>query len=175
MLYPPSSLDGNQVLQHAFDEATQTLRTNATLSIGSGIAVIIDHTNDSIRLGDGTDFITSTTVGADVGLDVNIINSTPISVILDGVSVGGVVNTTMASANTEYSYVLGTTTKKAKLQLRGTGTLKLAYSPGTSGSAYLTIPAGSSHILDNLDFTSPTTLYFQCTAAGRTLEIETWT
>lgn len=38
--------------------------------------VIISHTDDSIRLGDGTNFLTSTTVGSDVGLDVNIIGGT---------------------------------------------------------------------------------------------------
>jgi hypothetical protein len=33
------------------------------------------HTQDSVRLGDGTSFYTSTTVGPDIGLDVNIINA----------------------------------------------------------------------------------------------------
>lgn len=33
------------------------------------------HTQDSVRLGDGTDLFTSTTVGADIGLDVNLINA----------------------------------------------------------------------------------------------------
>ena len=39
----------------------------------------LDHTsggaNDSVRLGDGTDLITSTLVGSDQGLDVNVINN----------------------------------------------------------------------------------------------------
>lgn len=70
MLYPPSSLDGNQVLQHAFDEATQRLRVDASISISSGIAVAISHLDDSIRLGDGTNFLTSTTIGGDIALDV---------------------------------------------------------------------------------------------------------
>lgn len=42
---------------------------------GTPIEVDLDHTEDSVRLGDGTDFFTSTTVGADVGLDVNLINA----------------------------------------------------------------------------------------------------
>ena len=33
------------------------------------------HTQDSVRLGDGTSFYTSTTVGPDIGLDVNLINA----------------------------------------------------------------------------------------------------
>jgi len=41
----------------------------------ASISVDLDHTEDSVRLGDGTSFFTSTTVGADLGLDVNIINT----------------------------------------------------------------------------------------------------
>lgn len=33
------------------------------------------HTQDSVRLGDGTSYFTSTTIGSDIGLDVNMINS----------------------------------------------------------------------------------------------------
>ena len=38
------------------------------------IDVDLDHTEDSVRLGDGTNFLTSTTNGGDIGLDVNLIN-----------------------------------------------------------------------------------------------------
>lgn len=37
--------------------------------------LIISHTDDSIRIGDGVNLITSTTSGSKIGLDVNIINS----------------------------------------------------------------------------------------------------
>jgi hypothetical protein len=46
---------------------------------------------DSVRLGDGTNYITSTNVGADVGLDVNIISGTNVEVdvdALDGDNIG---------------------------------------------------------------------------------------
>lgn len=42
---------------------------------GASLEVDLDHTEDSVRLGDGTSFYTSTTVGADIGLDVNLINA----------------------------------------------------------------------------------------------------
>lgn len=42
---------------------------------GINVEVDLSHTDDSVRLGDGTNFLTSTTVGADVGLDVNLINA----------------------------------------------------------------------------------------------------
>lgn len=72
---PPSPLDGNQVLQHAFIDATGELRVAATIYAQIGqVEVVIDHTEDSIRLGNGTSFLTSTTVSSDIGLDVYIIN-----------------------------------------------------------------------------------------------------
>lgn len=84
---PPSSLDANQVLQHSFEEASGRLRVDAAISpAGGATEVIIDHADDSIRLGDGTDLVTTTTVAGDVGLDVNIINtSIPVDLHLSGV------------------------------------------------------------------------------------------
>lgn len=83
-LYPPSKLDQHQIIQHAFDEANQRLRTDATLNISSSaIDVIVSHINDSIRLGNGTDFLTSSTVGPKIGLDVNVINNSSV-IITDG-------------------------------------------------------------------------------------------
>lgn len=53
---------------------------NGRLLVQADITVVLDHTNDSVQLGDGTNLLTSTTVGADIGLDVNIINaSVPVS------------------------------------------------------------------------------------------------
>lgn len=40
--------------------------------------MVISHTDDSIRLGDGTSLITATTIGPKVGLDVNVINEVDI-------------------------------------------------------------------------------------------------
>jgi len=42
---------------------------------GINIEVDLSHVDDSVRLGDGTTLTTVTTVGADNGLDVNIINA----------------------------------------------------------------------------------------------------
>jgi hypothetical protein len=39
------------------------------------VDVSLSHTNDSVHLGDGTNLLTSTTVGPDIGLDVNLINA----------------------------------------------------------------------------------------------------
>lgn len=74
-LYPRSTLDPGQIIKDAYDEATQEFRVRAqiTANIAGAQEVIISHTDDSIRLGDGTDLVTTTTVGPDVGLDVNVI------------------------------------------------------------------------------------------------------
>lgn len=69
-------LDGSQVLQHAFEEPIGAIRTTAIATVvGGDLSVDTDHTEDSIRLGDGTSFLSSTTVGPKIGLDVNIINA----------------------------------------------------------------------------------------------------
>jgi hypothetical protein len=100
--YPKSNLDAAQVLQYAMDDATQTLRTTAAFSgtisvdldpttdgvfIGDNVSgnkltvnadgsinanVAVVHTSDSVRLGNGTDFLTSTTVGPAKTLDVTV-------------------------------------------------------------------------------------------------------
>lgn len=50
-----SSLDQNQIIQRAFDESSDALRvkTEATV-VANAMEVIISDTDDSIRLGDGT-------------------------------------------------------------------------------------------------------------------------
>lgn len=78
-LYPVTKLDWQQVIKYAFDEASQRLRTDAVLSSGS-VDVIIDQTTDSIRIGDGTNLVTATVIGPDVGLDVNVLNDLTVDI-----------------------------------------------------------------------------------------------
>lgn len=74
-IYPVTLLDSSQVIQYVYDESTQSLRTTATATIvGGDLTVDTSHLEDSMRLGDGTNFLTSTTVGPKVGLDVSVIN-----------------------------------------------------------------------------------------------------
>lgn len=64
----PSKKDGMQVLKYAFDDATGSLRTNATLT-ADGAEVEISHSDDSIKIGDGTDFLA---INADGSINANI-------------------------------------------------------------------------------------------------------
>jgi len=71
--------DAFQVLRSVFDVNKNCLRVcivdPVTGGPGGDIEVAIVHTEDSVRLGNGTNFLTSTTIGGDIGLDVNIINT----------------------------------------------------------------------------------------------------
>jgi hypothetical protein len=78
-LYPISKLDANQVLKHAYDDASQALRTNATVTVGT-VDVAIDQATDSIRIGDGTTLFTGTASGPKFGLDVNVLNTLDVAV-----------------------------------------------------------------------------------------------
>lgn len=169
----PSPLDGNQVLQHAFIDATGELRVAATLVPGGSSEVIISHVDDSIRLGDGTSLVTTTTIGPDVGLDVNIIGGS-ISVTVNGVSTPAITNISIPAAATEQSHVFPASTIKARVRVRGKGKLQYSYSVGTTGTTYMTLPKGAVLPLDDLDLSGTLTFYFQSDTAGETLEITSW-
>ena len=172
--YRPSDLDANQVLQHAFDETECRLRVDATFNAGGGgIDVNIDHTNDSIRLGDGTNFLTSTTIGPDVALDVNLIND--ITLDKDGIGqTPAIANVAMAVSGSEYSFALPLGTKKITIRSRAKGRLQIAWVAATTGTTYLTVQPGTSYTIDNIDVNAALTLYMQSTKNTDTLEVLYW-
>jgi hypothetical protein len=63
--------DDGTVIGHVGDR----LKVDADITVTDLDIRDLSHTQDSIRLGDGTDLVTTTTVGADIGLDVNILNA----------------------------------------------------------------------------------------------------
>jgi hypothetical protein len=71
--------DYPQVLRSVFEVDDNCLRVKVVSGGGGGgggdLEVLIDHTEDSVRLGDGTKFLTSTNALGKVALDVNVINS----------------------------------------------------------------------------------------------------
>ena len=58
---------------NAINSTGGSLDVNITNSLG--IDVDLDHTEDSVRLGNGTDFFTSTAENGDISLDVHISNT----------------------------------------------------------------------------------------------------
>ena len=105
-------LDAFQVLRSVFDVDMNCLRVcvvdGSTGGGGGGFEVIISHVNDSIRIGDGTNLVTSTTEGGKTGLDVNIVGDTELSRIdgtstHDSVRIGDQNNEVSTTANTDLS------------------------------------------------------------------------
>lgn len=75
------NLDAFQVLRSVYDVNNNCLRVcvvSGSTGDGGGFEVIITHTDDSIRLGDGTKLTTATSLAGKVGLDVNVINEVDI-------------------------------------------------------------------------------------------------
>lgn len=77
--------DFPQVIRSVFEVEDNCLRVKVINSSGSGgeLEVLIDHTEDSIRLGDGTGFFTSTVSGPKRSLDVNV--TSPITITDTGI------------------------------------------------------------------------------------------
>jgi len=60
-----TKLDANQVLKRAFDDANDRIKVEAEVSATIGtVEVVIDHANDSIKIGDGTDLLAVNTNGS---------------------------------------------------------------------------------------------------------------
>jgi len=70
-------LDFNQIFQKVYDEDAESLRvlTTAEVVLPDNITVDIDHTEDSIRLGDGTNLLGSTVNDGLRGLNVYVVGS----------------------------------------------------------------------------------------------------
>ena len=72
---PYTDLDQNHILQRVFDESGDKLRVDANVTIGAG-ELVISQVDDSIRIGDGTNLVTTTSdTHGHVGLDVNLLNA----------------------------------------------------------------------------------------------------
>ena len=84
-------------------------------------------------------------------------------------------NVNMAVANTEYSFKVPSNTKYVLIKTRtGTDLLKFSYEQGTSGTVYMTIPAGSTKTTVGTDNSSMSDviIYFQSPTSD-IVEIET--
>lgn len=85
-----TKLDSNQVLKNVYDEPANRLRTDASVSVVLGtVEVIINHVNDSIKIGDGTDLALVTASG-----ELNVLASAQ-----PGVDIGDVTVNNAAGAS----------------------------------------------------------------------------
>lgn len=160
--------DAFQVLRSVFEVDNNCLRVCVVNGSGGGEAseVIIDHTSDSIRLGDGTSLVTTTTTGSKVGLDVNLVNSPT-------VSTPTITNVSIGSVNTQFSYTLLPSTKRYAIRSRNGGKLNLAFTSGQTGANYWTVRPGTVYAESDIITGGVLTLYFQLNKTG-VVEILEW-
>lgn len=93
-------------------------------------------------------------------------------------SYGAIYNLTLTDADTEYSQQFNSGLRSFTVKARQAGAaVKLALVSGSSGTNYITIPAGSSYELSPAVTSKRDdvfTLYFQSPVAGTILEIIGW-
>lgn len=163
--------DGFQVLRSVFDVDQNCLRV-CIVSGGGGpgpggpIEVIIDHTTDSIRLGDGTNLVTTTVDGSKVGLDVNIINAPTVNTPL-------ITNITYPVINAEQSHAFNANTKRFMIRFREHGKMNLTFTTGTTGSNFITLRPGTVYSEMDIENTGSLTIYFSVNNTG-TVEVLEW-
>ena len=85
-----------------------------------------------------------------------------------------IANTTMTTADTEYSYTLPANTIRFEMKLRASNAkFKLSFVSGESGTTYMTIPEGG--VYGELDAKAGSrVLYFQSPTASQTMETKSW-
>lgn len=174
--YSISPLDGNQVLQHAFDDAKQCLRVcivDGTVGTGGGIEVVIDHTEDSIRLGNGTSFFTSTSENGDVALDVHISN-TSLPITLNPIGTPLITRVPIPSADTEYTFTIAAATKKVKFRASKKGKIQYGFAAGSSSLNFYTVDKGDQEEFTDLSLSGSVTVYFRSDVPSEVLEVLEW-
>ena len=166
------NLDPTQILQRAFDETTDKLRVDSSVSISEiqgEVSIELDAADgDNVAISDGTNQVTTTVIGADVGLDVNVLNlpspaGTPV-----------ITNVSLPTASTQYSVTLPSTTKRFYIKLRGDAKMQIAFISGQTNTNYVTISPGSTYKEENLTLTGSLTIYLQTTKNSQVLEVLSW-
>ena len=142
-----SKLDQEQIIQRVMDESTDRLRTDATLE--GTIDLNIDAaTGDNIAIADASgNKVTTTTIGADVALDVNIVGiipvATDVNVLTSALPTGAATsalqttgNASLSSIDSKLTSPLTVTGPLTDVQLRATAVpVSLSSSPLPTGAA----------------------------------------
>lgn len=125
---------------------------------------LIDLFRDVHTAGGGSGAIRTLITGGSVTIDpTTLLGVTPT-----------LANISAATANTEYSYILPTNTKRFIFKARGLSKVQLTYTSGSSGTTYATLSPGSVYEESGIYSAAATTLYFQTSTASETLEIISW-
>ena len=143
------------------------IRTNQgnTLKISTPAEVIISHTNDSIRIGDGSDLVGTTTKGGETGLNIFPV---------DNINLPEIVNLSLPTANTEVSQAIPSDTKVFSVKIRGGLPLwRLSYTAGGTSTNYIEMNKGTVYKSPIADLGGQT-VYVRTDKASQTAEFEFW-
>jgi hypothetical protein len=167
-----SLLDATQILQRVMDESTDKIRVDSSVSIteiqGDVSVELSAADGDSVAISDGVNNVTTTVIGPDVGLDVNVLNlPQPVSTPL-------ISNVSLATGGTEYSITLLSNVKRYRLKLRDDARLKIAFGAGQTNTNYITIPMGCEYNEENITLSSNLTIYVQASKNSQVLEVLSW-
>jgi len=116
---------------------------------------------DSVQVGDGTEI-----------LEINPDGSINVSFV--GKKTPTIFSVAAASANTEYSLSIPSTTKKYRFRNRGNARVQYSFVSGASGTNYITVKPGNIEIEENLQLDSNLTIYFQTPKSGQEIEVLLW-
>ncbi len=157
---PPSQKDGQQVLKYAFDDVSGKLRVDAVIS-PDGHDLEIHHEDDSIAIGTPTDLFTSTTIGPDIGLDVNVINSIPLPAGASTEAKQDVGNSSLASIDSKLTSPITVTGPLTDAELRAspvpvTGTVTTSPNVNIHDSAGASLTSTASALDVNIKSTGVT-------------------
>lgn len=162
--------DAFQVLRSVFDVDKNCLRVclvDGGAGGGPAVEVIIDHTTDSIRLGDGTSLITATVSGVKVGLDVNVLNAPTVNTPI-------ITNIIVGAPNVEQSHAFNASTKRFTFKTRNNAQTNYSFASGTSGTNYITLKKNAVYEETDIINTGSLTIYFRLNNAD-IVEILEWT
>lgn len=158
-------LDANQVLRSVYDDTKNTLRVSIIdgSTGGGSFEVIINHMDDSVRLGNGTDYLTSTYIGPKIGLDVNVINTGPVPTGGATEAKQDVGNASLASIDSKLTSPIAVTGPLTNAQLRATpvpvsGTMTVVQPTGTNLHTVVDNPVKTIQLL-TLPFDTVTATY----------------
>jgi hypothetical protein len=143
-----------------------SIRGGSQVSISEPAEVIIDHTNDSIRIGDGTDLVGTTSVCDEVGLNVY-----PLDVPNDR----EILPQTMVLADTEVAIAVPANTKMFSVKIRGAASkYRIAYSAGETATNYIEYLRGSIYQSPTFHVGSLSTVYLRTDKPNVIAEFEFW-
>jgi hypothetical protein len=98
-----------------------------------------------------------------------------VSVTINGVTAGVVLNVPAPLANTEYTVTVPTTAKRFLIRMRNASRCQLSYTVGTTGTNYITMNAGTVYAEDSLMLNAPLSVYFRPSKPNETAEVVYWT